>query len=100
MMRVAFMTKAPVELAYCEGKSKVFKTHLRPINSNPCNNSYIVVGVEDQDNEIVGDFFDDSHIQNLVNAYLENPPKFNMKTSLSKLTKRQSDWISDRKTKK
>jgi predicted HTH transcriptional regulator len=36
----------------------------------------IVVGVEDQDNEIVGvDFFDDSHIQNLVNAYLENPPK-------------------------
>jgi hypothetical protein len=29
------------------------------------------------------EFFDDSHIQNLVNAYLENPPKFNMKTSLS-----------------
>jgi predicted HTH transcriptional regulator len=34
-----------------------------------------VVGVEDQDNEIVGLDFDDSHIQNLVNAYLENPPK-------------------------
>jgi len=34
------------------------------------------VGVEDQDNEIVGDdFFDDSRIQNLVNAFLENPPK-------------------------
>jgi hypothetical protein len=34
------------------------------------------VGVEDQDNEIIGDdFFDDSRIQNLVNAYLENPPK-------------------------
>jgi hypothetical protein len=34
-----------------------------------------VVGVEDQDNEIVGDdFFDDSRIQNLVNAFLENPP--------------------------
>jgi hypothetical protein len=30
-----------------------FKTHLRPINSNPANNSYIG-GVEDQDNEIVG----------------------------------------------
>lgn len=45
-------------------------------NSNPNNNSYIVVGVEDQDNEIVGDdFFDDSRIQNLVNAFLENPPK-------------------------
>jgi hypothetical protein len=34
------------------------------------------VGVEDETNEIVGDdFFDDSRIQNLVNAYLENPPK-------------------------
>jgi hypothetical protein len=34
------------------------------------------VGVEDHDNEILGDdFFDDSRIQNLVNAYLENPPK-------------------------
>jgi hypothetical protein len=30
---------------------------------------------EDQDNEIVATTFDDSHIQNLVNAYLENPPK-------------------------
>lgn len=34
------------------------------------------MGVEDHDNEIVGDdFFDDSRIQNLVNAFLENPPK-------------------------
>jgi hypothetical protein len=34
------------------------------------------VGIEDHDNEIVGDdFFDDSRIQNLVNAFLENPPK-------------------------
>src|SRR5690606_1343380 len=42
----------------------------------PNNNSYIVVGVEDRDNTIVGDdFFDDSRIQNLVNAYLEHPPK-------------------------
>jgi hypothetical protein len=32
--------------------------------------------VEDHDNAIVGDdFFDDSRIQNLVNAYLEHPPK-------------------------
>jgi hypothetical protein len=46
------MIKAPVELALVKGK-QFFKTHLRPINSNPANNS-IVVGVEDQDNEIVG----------------------------------------------
>jgi predicted HTH transcriptional regulator len=52
-------------------ENKVLK-HICAINSNPANNSYIVVGVEDQDNEIVGWIFD-SHIQNLVNAYLENP---------------------------
>jgi hypothetical protein len=47
-----------------------------------------------------GRFFDDSHIQNLVNAYLENHLKFNMKMSLSQTYQRQGDWISDRKTKK
>jgi hypothetical protein len=52
MMRVAFMTKAPVELAHSWRKAKFLNT--RPIHSNPANNSYIVVGVEDQDNEIVG----------------------------------------------
>ncbi|WP_396195619.1 ATP-binding protein [Flavobacterium sp.] len=59
-----------------EGKAKFLKHICALSNSNPSNNSYIVVGVEDQENEIVGDdFFDDSRIQNLVNAYLENPPK-------------------------
>ena len=33
------------------------------------------MGIEDDDHKIVGvDFFDDSKIQNLVNAYLNNPP--------------------------
>lgn len=59
-----------------EGKAKFLKHICALSNSNPTNNSYIVVGVEDQNNEIVGvDFFDDSRIQNLVNAFLENPPK-------------------------
>lgn len=59
-----------------EGKAKFLKHVCALANSNPANNSYIVVGVEDADNEIVGvDFFDDSKIQNLVNAYLENPPR-------------------------
>jgi predicted HTH transcriptional regulator len=39
------------QLRHSEKQS--FKTHLRLSNSNPANNSYIVVGVEDQDNEIV-----------------------------------------------
>lgn len=58
-----------------EGKAKFLKHICALSNSNPKNNSYVVVGVEDSSNEIVGvDFFDDSKIQNLVNAYLENPP--------------------------
>lgn len=58
-----------------EGKAKFLKHVCALANSNPINNSYIVVGVEDEDNKIVGvDFFDDSKIQNLVNAYLDNPP--------------------------
>ena len=58
-----------------EGKAKFLKHVCALANSNPNNNSFIVVGVEDEDNKIVGvDFFDDSKIQNLVNAYLDNPP--------------------------
>ncbi|GGG37902.1 ATPase AAA [Croceivirga lutea] len=58
-----------------EGKAKFLKHVCALANSNPQNNSYIVVGVEDEDNKIIGvDFFDDSKIQNLVNAYLDNPP--------------------------
>lgn len=59
-----------------EGKSKFLKHVCALSNSNPNNNSYIVIGIEDEMNKIIGvDFFDDSKIQNLVNAYLINPPK-------------------------
>lgn len=58
-----------------EGKAKFLKHICALANSNPKNNSYIVIGVEDEDNKITGvDFFDDSKIQNLINAYLSNPP--------------------------
>lgn len=68
--------KRQLNLHTREGKAKFLKHICALSNSNPTNNSYIVVGVEDQDNEIIGeDFFDDSHLQNLVNAFLENPPK-------------------------
>ncbi len=68
--------KRQLNLHTREGKAKFLKHICALSNSNPVNNSYIVVGVEDENNEIVGDdFFDDSRIQNLVNAYLENPPK-------------------------
>jgi hypothetical protein len=68
--------KRQLNLHSREGKAKFLKHICALSNSNPSNNSYIVVGVEDFDNEIVGtDFYDDSRIQNLVNAYLENAPK-------------------------
>lgn len=68
--------KRQLNLHTKEGKAKFLKHICALSNSNPVNNSYIIVGVEDESNEIVGDdFFDDSRIQNLVNAYLENPPK-------------------------
>ena len=64
-----------VDISQREGKAKFLKHVCALANSNPGNRSYIVIGVEDEDNEIIGvDFFDDSKIQNLVNAYLENPP--------------------------
>lgn len=68
--------KRQLNLHTKEGKGKFLKHICALSNSNPTNNSYIVVGVEDKDSAIVGDdFFDDSRIQNLVNAFLENPPK-------------------------
>ena len=64
-----------VDIGQKEGKAKFLKHVCALANSNPKNNSFIVIGVEDEDNKIVGvDFFDDSKIQNLVNAYLDNPP--------------------------
>ena len=65
-----------IDIGQREGKAKFLKHVCALANSNPQNNSFIVIGVEDEDNEIIGvDFFDDSKIQNLVNAYLDNPPR-------------------------
>lgn len=68
--------KLKLSLGRKEGKAKFLKHVCALSNSNPENNSYIVIGVEDEENKIIGvDFYDDSKIQNLVNAYLTNPPK-------------------------
>lgn len=68
--------KQKLSLGSKEGKAKFIKHVCALSNSNPHNNSYIVIGIEDEENKIVGvDFYDDSKIQNLINAYLKNPPK-------------------------
>ncbi|TYA60176.1 ATP-binding protein [Formosa maritima] len=67
--------KRVIDISHKEGKAKFLKHVCALSNSNPKNNSYIVIGVEDEDNNIIGvDFFDDSKIQNLINAYLTHPP--------------------------
>jgi len=68
--------KLKLSLGAKDGKAKFLKHICALSNSNPLNNSYMVIGIEDEENRILGvDFFDDSKIQNLVNAYLKNPPK-------------------------
>ena len=68
--------KQKLSLNTKDGKAKFLKHICALSNSNPENNSYIVIGIDDEANKIIGvDFFDDSKIQNLVNAYLKNPPK-------------------------
>lgn len=67
--------KVQLNLDSREGKAKFLKHVCALANSNQKNSSYIIVGVEDETDKIVGvDFFDDSKIQNLINAYLENAP--------------------------
>ena len=68
--------KLKISLEHKEGKAKFLKLVCALSNSNPENNSYVVIGVDDQFNKIEGvDFFDDSKIQNLMNSYFNNPPK-------------------------
>ena len=68
--------KRRIDISTKEGKAKFLKHVCALANSNPKNNAYILIGVEDHNNEVVGvDFFDDSRIQNLVNAYLNHPPQ-------------------------
>ncbi|PID69408.1 MAG: AAA family ATPase [Flavobacteriales bacterium] len=67
--------KAQLNLDSREGKAKFLKHICALANSNLSNNSFIIIGVEDETDKIKGvDFFDDSKIQNLINAFLEHPP--------------------------
>ena len=68
--------KLQINLGSKEGKAKFLKHICALSNSNPANDSFIIIGVSDKQSKIVGvDFFDDSKLQNLINAYLDNPPR-------------------------
>ena len=45
--------KRKIDISFKEGKAKFLKHVCALSNSNPKNNSYIVIGVEDSDNSIV-----------------------------------------------
>ena len=49
--------KLKITLDNKEGKAKFLKHICALSNSNPHNNSYLVIGVEDQENKIVGWIF-------------------------------------------
>lgn len=73
-----FDKKLKVDIGSQEGKAKFLKHICSLSNANPTNNAFLVIGVRDADNTIEGvDFFDDSKIQNLINAYLDKPPLVN-----------------------
>ena len=46
--------KRRINISHKEGKAKFLKHVCALSNSNPKNNSYIVIGVEDEDNNIIG----------------------------------------------
>ena len=76
MMKIVFMIKSGKLIFQKKKVKQKFLKHICALsNSNPKNNSNIIIGIDDPSNEIIGvDFFDDSKIQNLINAYLEYPP--------------------------
>lgn len=63
-----FDKKRIISLSSDSEKAKLLKHICALSNSNPENESYIIFGVLDEDNSIIGvPPFDDSVIQNLVN---------------------------------
>ncbi|MGB2128654.1 MAG: DUF5929 domain-containing protein [Flavicella sp.] len=71
-----FDKKRKIDLDSKEGKAKFLKHICALSNSNPYNKAFIVVGIDDDTNTLLGvDFFDDSRIQDLINSCLVNSPK-------------------------
>ena len=62
--------KRKIDIVQKEGKAQFLKHICALSNSNPKNNSYIIIGFEDEDNKILGvAFLDDSKIQSIIKSY-------------------------------
>lgn len=69
-----FDKKESIDIKSKNGKAKFLKHICALSNSNPENDSFLIVGISN-DNEIVGtNFLDDADIQNIVNSALQNAP--------------------------
>lgn len=70
-----FDKKETIDIKTKEGKAKLLKHITALSNSNPENNSFLIIGVDDKESLIKGtDLIDDSHIQNLVASSLIHAP--------------------------
>ena len=69
-----FDKKDSIDIKSEKGKAKLLKHISALSNSNPDNDSFILIGISNN-NEIVGtDFIDDADIQNVISSGLDNPP--------------------------
>lgn len=69
-----FDKKDSIDIKSEKGKAKLLKHICALSNSNPKNDSFLIVGISN-DNEIVGTIFiDDADVQNIVNSTLQNAP--------------------------
>jgi hypothetical protein len=67
--------KSEIDIKTDRGRSKILKAISALSNSNPDNDSFLIFGIRDGTNEIIGvGFVDDSRIQDLVKSFLSNPP--------------------------
>lgn len=69
-----FDKKDSIDIRSEKGKAKFLKHICALSNSNPENDSFLIVGISN-DNEIVGTtFIDDADIQNIINSTLQSAP--------------------------
>ena len=70
-----FDKKQELNISSNNEKAKFLKHVVALSNSNPNNNSYLIIGIKDGTNGLIGiSLKDDSEIQNLIVTYLENAP--------------------------
>lgn len=67
-----FDYKREIDLKSEAGKAKLVKSIAALANSNPLNNSYLIVGIDDETHDVISaKYIDDQNLQQLVRNYLD-----------------------------